>query len=142
MEPVIAPVVKVEQTARWWASRSTTTKVILGLLGIGIVIGGIATYNHFTRKEDAFVPDNGDIKEPEPKTEGAIDLFTLPNKGIGCSPVRDTFDTSFSYVKCNGVWYVISKESPANESTGAKFKDWTVVESEVTIKLLNSRYPN
>lgn len=140
MEPVLLQT----QPLGWWAGRSTGTKVILGLLGVGLIIAG-ATFavKHFKQQPDTRELDSSIEDELVSKLEKAVDQYTLPNKGIGCSEVRDTFDANCDYVKCNNIWYAKSKQNPANEATAGKYPEWTSIESsEVTTKLLNTRYPS
>lgn len=143
MEPTPVPV-----KLGWWASRSTGTKVLLVVLGVGIVIGGsVLAYNHFNKQDESpKTPPSTPESKPEVDAVGdkkeKKDLYTLPNKGIGCSDVITNHDGNFDYVKCNKVWWIISKENPSNEETKGKHPDWTSLESnEVLTKLLNTRYP-
>ncbi len=136
----------------WWASKSTGTKWFLAITGIAIIVGGgylIST--QFRRqeepeKEKVNVPDeskdNSTVVPEEKKEEKKTELYTLPNKGIGCSDIIDNFDSNFSYVKCNGIWWTKSKENPSNVETKGKYPEWTSLETnEVQSKLLNTRYP-
>ncbi len=103
-----------------WARQSKVTKGILIVTGLIIVIGGgYIIYDKFIRQPDVKkLPES----EPETKIEDAIeskpedkgkentkekktDLYTLPNKGIGCSSIYDKHDGNYDYVKCNGIWY-------------------------------------
>lgn len=51
-------------------------------------------------------------------------------------PVRTDFDRLFNYVKCDGVWWTISKDK-------TKISAWkSLAENKTATNLLNNKYPN
>lgn len=135
----------------WWASKSTGAKwgigITLALATLGI---GYAVY-HFAFKEKdepkkitppANVSEDQEAKEvAKPHTETS-DL-TLPNKGVGCSPVVTNYDRDYDYVKCGGVWYIKSKPNASTEAAKNSNPNWTSLSKNVvTTKLLDTRYKN
>jgi hypothetical protein len=67
----------------------------------------------------------------------------LPNDGKGCGDVKVAFDRDYDYVKCNGDWFVKSKQNPATVSTKGKYPDWVSLKAnKVATERLNRRYAN
>lgn len=76
------------------------------------------------------------------KKQGIVyDASTLPNSGEGCSEPRLNYDGNYDYVKCNGVWYVKSKQNPKTPSIAIPV--WAGLKPDsVRANRLSSRYPN
>lgn len=151
---VVSDVVKTG----WWASSSKMTK--------GLIIGGVIAaaaaaiwYFGFRKKEDDVTYEEVTANE-EPSEENLakmhsesvlreiergnnIDRSSLPNGGVGCSEPRTSFNGDFDFVKCDGKWYIKSKQNPTDKSTLGKYPDWNPLQDgQVIVESLNSRFPN
>lgn len=129
---------------------------------IGIVIGSLAVLTGVTLLVRHFVKKGAEKKDDKvgdqtktdttttttttdsTKTEPAKTETTpnekpnpdLPNNGAGCGPIRKAFDRVYDYVKCNNVWYTISKDK-------IKISKWkSLADNKTASDLLNNKYPN
>lgn len=147
----------------WWARRSTTSKVLIVGSIIGLACLGVY---YFTKKDDDSNDESGESnkdststanqttsndsnqvssekKEIDTTVDNKKENPALPNNGVGCSELITNFDRDFNYVKCNGIWHIISKPNPATPATKGAFKEWSSLEGQkVSIERLNRRYPN
>lgn len=153
----------------WWANRSTTTKVLI--IGGAIAIISYGVYHFAFKKDDdngaesesskkdtssssnehtATTNDSTqshqsttEKKEIPDSTDKVKSTIALPNNGVGCSVLITNFDRDFDYIKCNGIWHIISKLNPATPATKGAFKEWNSLEGQkVSIERLNRRYPS
>jgi len=158
---VVAPITEtVTETVvkkGWWASSSKMTK--------GLVIGGVLAltafgvwYFGFRKKEDEIIEEQEAVVEKTDeqllteRTEKVVsqienahkvDPSTLPNNGIGCSEPRTAFNADNDFVKCEGKWFIKTKQKPSNKAELGRFPEWTPLEDgQIVIEQLNSRYPN
>ncbi len=139
----------------WWTNSSTTTKaLIIGAALIGI---GAAYYFLVHKKEDTEDISHVDVtekSEEEMAREMAtkvidsvernhtIDPSTLPNGGKGCSEPRTAYNADSDFVKCEGKWYIKTKQNPSNKEAIGQYSEWTPLqEGQVVVEQLNSRYP-
>ena len=121
---------------------------------IGIVLGvatlALGTYfgvKHFRKPKIDLdtIPDNSQktinnkpASAPASSASGQKTYSTdqLPNGGGGCGDVKNTFDKVYDYVKCNGDWWTISKDT-----ANGKIKTWTsLANNKTATDLLNNRY--
>lgn len=165
-ESVVAPIVVPDAIVPdvikkgWWANSSKMTKGLV-ITGVLAVVGVAVWYFGFRKKDEAEVYTETEEQNENEKSEEElahekiesvvnkldtskrIDPSTLPNGGNGCSEPRTTYSGDDDFVKCEGTWYIKTKENPSNKQAIGRFKDWTPLqEGQIAIEQLNSRFPN
>ncbi len=152
----------------WWARQSPTVKFLIVTGSIALVVGGC--YFTFrgsndeeesTNKKSSSKSDDKNTATDHSETNNISDKkeikaeqssssiqenhkidSSLPNSGVGCSDVKTNFGRDIDFVKCNGVWYGKSKETPSNPIIRDQLPDWTSFESNKAVtERLNRRYP-
>ena len=100
------------------------------LTGIGYLIA-----NSIRKpKQVPSLPDNTPTPEQAVRTDYVS--AELPNMGKGCGTVKTSFDKAFDYVKCDGVWWTISKDRKT-------IPNWKSLEgNKIATDLLNNKYTN
>jgi hypothetical protein len=126
---------------------SITLGSILAIWGISKLFSKPTTQSPQTSSNDTIASglegavkketNGGDTTSTIPPTESII---KVANPSGTCGIRRTDYDRDFDYIKCNGVWYTISKP---NSSRGVVYGDWlSLASNALATQRLNSRYPN
>ena len=119
-------------------------KTTLGKVGIFVGIAAIVTISAILiskskKKSNIAVPDvkKDDVKQTDAKIENSQNS-TVGNMPYGvCEQPILNHDKVYNYVRCNGIWHTISKDT-----INGKIKQWTSLENNKTATtLLNEKYP-
>jgi hypothetical protein len=119
--------------AKWY-------KTTGGKIGIAVGIAALVTGIVIAVKKYASVaaiPSEKKLNEAVDKIKEVI--ADMPDddmpKGV-CGSIQKSFDRVFDYVKCDGVWWTISKDK-------IKIPEWkSLADNPTATKLLNNKYPN
>lgn len=125
---------------KWYATKGGKIGIFAGLtvLTVGTILLVRYFKNNSPEKKLAEMADKiKDQVEKDPElsktTENKADL---PNGGIGCGEVKTSFDRTYNYVKCDGVWYTISKDRSV-------IPTWkSLADNKTATDLLNNKYPS
>jgi len=105
--------------------KTTTGKVALALLTLGVLSVGLFLYIRSNKEEEVLVASIVPVQKKEAK---------LPFDGTGCETIVTNFDHLFDYVKCGEGWFLISKDK-------VKVPEWTPInDGSPIIQLLNSKH--
>lgn len=155
--PITESVTETVAKKGWWSNSSSTTKALV--IGAGLALAALGIwYFGFRKKEDEIIEEQeSDVEKTDEellaeRTEKVVsqienahkvDPSTLPNNGIGCSEPRTAFNADNDFVKCEGKWFIKTKQKPSNKAELGRFPEWTPLEDgQIVIEQLNSRYPN
>jgi len=138
--------------AKWFKTTGGKIGIVVGALAL--ITGVTLVVRHFVKKGDEKKLPPADETKTEtttPATSATTTTTTptttekpanqqvasdLPNGGAGCGPIRKAFDRVYDYVKCNNVWYTISKDK-------IKIPKWkSLADNKTASDLLNNKYPN
>jgi len=134
--------IAVASNIKWYKTKGGKIGIFvgLGLLATGIMLYVRSQYKSSAQADNMNSVING-LKEDAEKKDSAIEATTsntsdLPEGGKGCGDVKTNYDRAFNYVKCNNVWWTISKDK-------VKIPKWKSLSGNKTATdLLNNKYPN
>ena len=127
-------------------------KIALGVAIVGVLTGiGFAVKHFFFDKQAPTLPpaktDTTDINTSSPAQVVKTDYVAteLPNLGKGCGTVKKDFDKAYNYVKCDGVWWVASKNGTPITAKWAETADksgvWvSIAKNKTATDLLDNKY--
>lgn len=113
---------------KWY--NTTAGRVGIGLGVAGAVVGIVLLVKHFMEPKVIDITHLQDKKEPD---KNPTHTDSLPTGK--CADVKTGFDKSYNYVKCDGIWWTISKDR-------SKIPDWkSLADNKAATELLNNKYP-